>query len=359
MNNQIYEQASEWIVKYRDGGLDAQEKKRFDSWLRESPQHVRAYLEVSAVWEEVPSLDPSWNPDADELIARAHAQENVAPLNVSSPEVPLPHAPRTLPPIAPAWRRAWFAAAASILVAVPGAWFYGQRNTYSTDVGEQRSLVLSDGSTIELNSRSRVRVRFADAERAVDLLDGQALFRVAQDLTRPFVVQSDSARVQAVGTQFDVYRKRAGTVVTVLEGRVAVLAPAEAAERRGGPRAGPREQETEDSAEWEGGGFLLTAGQQITVTPAAATPPKAANVAAATAWTRRSLVFEFSPLTEVAEEFNRYNTRQLVVRDPRLEDFHISGVFSSVDPVILLRFLHDQPELVIEEEDEEIRISKR
>lgn len=424
MNTQIYEEASDWIIKNREGDVDTQEKRRFDAWLRESPQHVRAYLEMSSIWEVVSSLDPSWNPNADELISRAHAGENVVPLGahpsprkrtrgggeVLDPHPPAPRAPTSLL----ARRGVWFALAASTALATFGASFYSQRNTYSTDIGEQRSIVLNDGSTIDLNSRSRVRVRFTDAERNVDLLDGQALFHVAKNLARPFVVHSDSTRVRAVGTQFDVYRKRSGTIVTVVEGKVAVLsdphpqalstlegeshatndnpkvwldfsqtrkvegrAQREGEETRtsgqgegpqtplrvrgeGGPH--PREGEVSRQGETSQGGsaaIYLTAGGQIIVQPGLVPVPKVANIAAVTAWTHRSLVFDSSPLAEVAEEFNRYNTRQLVIENPQLADFHVSGVFSSVDPTLLLRFLRTQPDLVVEETDREIRISRK
>ena len=345
MNTQIYEEASDWIVKNREGDLDAQEKRRFDTWLRESPQHVRAYLEISSIWEDVSSLDPSLNVGAEELIARARAAENV----VQYPHLPAPgNSPSLLRRSGP-----WYALAASVSLLALGAWIYSQRNTYSTDVGEQRSIALNDGSTIELNSRSRIRVRFSAAERDVDLLHGQALFHVAKNPARAFVVHSDSTRVRAVGTQFDVYKKPSGTVVTVVEGRVAVISEPET------PR-GTDLRSTEERQSAQPVPVLLSAGEQLMVTQAAVTSPKRANVAAATAWTRRSLVFESSPLTEVAEEFNRYNTRQLVIENPpQLADFHVSGVFSSVEPVLLLRFLRTQPEIVVDETDKEIRISKK
>jgi len=417
MNTQIYEEATDWIVKNREGCLGAQEKKRFDQWLRQSPEHIRAYLEMSSIWEDVSSLDPSWNAGAEELIARARAQENVIPLEVPrlstserenalisnddakhrlafSKETEQSVLTRTLGEVP---RRAekvrLFALAASVLVALAGTWLYIQRNTYSTDIGEQRSIVLNDGSTIELNSRTRVRVRFSDAERDVDLLDGQALFRVAKNPARPFIVHSGSARVRAVGTQFDVYKRTSGTTVTVVEGRVAVtpdpysaspplrervegpgvrtpLALSGLHERTGsasnspspGDRRGAQGGEVlkgDGSAQSEAPIFL-TANEQITVSgEGSVAHSRHPNVEAATAWTRRSLVFDSSPLTEVAEEFNRYNTRQLIIEDPQLADFHISGVFSSVDPALLLRFLRTQSELVVEETNGEIRISRK
>jgi transmembrane sensor len=377
MNTQIYEEASDWIVKNREGDLDMQGKKRFDAWLRESPQHLRAYLEMSAVWEDVASLDPGLNGSADELIARARAEENIVPLESPPPlrtRGPDETSPRKR--TTPTLRRLGlhYALAASVLVTLAGTWLYGQRNTYSTGVGEQRSIVLNDGSTIELNCRSRVRVRFSDAERDIDLIEGQALFRVAKNPLRPFIVSTDGTYVRAVGTQFDVYRKTSGTVVTVLEGKVAVfgephrraLSPnvqkGGAGAQATGEGRGLRSGMGEAVAPGDGanGAIFLAAGEQLTVTPAAAAASlKRANVAAATAWTQRGLVFDSSSLTEVAEEFNRYNTRQLVIKDPDLADIHISGVFSSVEPALLLVFLRAQPELVVEETDTEIRISKK
>ena len=86
-------------------------------------------------------------------------------------------------------------------------------------------MTLEDGSRIELNARSRLRVTYSKSLRTVELYDGQALFQVAKDASRPFLVKSGEATVRAVGTQFDVYRKDDHTTVTVLEGRVAVYAP--------------------------------------------------------------------------------------------------------------------------------------
>ena len=378
MNTQIYEEASDWIVKNREGDLDAQEKKRFDTWLRESPQNLRAYLEMSAVWENVASIDPSLNASANELIARARAEGNIVPLE--SPPIlrtrrsnETSRRKRTTPAFGKAGL--YYALAASVLVTVAGIWLYVQRNTYSTGVGEQRSIVLNDGSTVELNSRSRVRVRFSDAERDVDLIEGQALFRVAKNPIRPFIVSAERTHVRAVGTQFDVYRKTSSTVITVVEGRVAVFggpyrpsATSDAGKGGANVPAGPGDgrglrggkSEALALGDRANGAIFLAAGEQVTLTPATAAPsPKRANLTAATAWTQRSLVFDSSPLTEVAEEFNRYNSRQLIIEDPDLADFHVSGVFSSVDPELLLRFLRTQPELAVAETGREIHISKK
>lgn len=374
MNTQIYEEATEWLIQHREGDLDPQRKAHFDAWLRESPQHVRAYLEMSAIWEELPALDADCNPTASELIARAGCEDNVHPL-VGAARLPgrAADAHRAAPAADSSQsqrssRARVVAIAASFLIGIWGlaTWYVLNRNTYSTDIGEQRSIVLSDGSTVELNSRSRVRVRYTTAQRDVDLLEGQAIFRVSHNTSRPFVVHSGSTNVLAVGTQFDVYRKPTATIVTVIDGRVQVLAGAATSPAPDAPAATTPGSAALQSAPSHA--VLLSAGEQVTVAAhepvgvADASPdgtPQPANLATATAWTQHTLVFESSSLTEVAEEFNRYNRRPLVITDPGIATMRISGMFSSIDPAVFLKFLRAQPELKVEETDGEIRVSRR
>src|SRR4029077_5426176 len=101
------------------------------------------------------------------------------------------------------------AIAASILLATAALATYilTSGGVYATALGEQRSLALSDGSTVQLDSLSKIRIRYGEHDRPVVLLQGQALFHVAKDTTRPFIVDIGQTRVRAVGTQFDVYRK--------------------------------------------------------------------------------------------------------------------------------------------------------
>jgi transmembrane sensor len=84
-----------------------------------------------------------------------------------------------------------------------------------------------------------------------------------------------------------------------------------------------------------------------------------ANLAAATAWTQHQLVFESATLADVAEEINRYNARQLVIDDAGLNDFHISGVFSSTDPASLVRFLRTRRDIIVNESGDVIHVNRR
>jgi transmembrane sensor len=404
VNRLVLEEASEWFVDFRVGDVDEGARERFDEWLRRSPEHIRAYMEIARTYAELPLVKLAGKIDVDSLIAYAHSGENVVPFDDAG--TAQPNAPRALsaetnhrsdlfkrPKRTLRLRRRFLAAAsgALVLVIAGAVWWQAERfPIYATEIGERRSITLADGSTVDLNSRSRLRIEFAKKERRVELLEGQALFQVAKNKDRPFIVSSGDATVRAVGTQFDVYRRTGGTTVTVLEGRVAVYstahveptapAPASAPSSIAGPphtpghpAASPLASKSSSSgaapqlpssppglADPSGSSAIfLSAGEQVTVTPAQMAPPQRADIAATTAWMERRLIFDGSSLSDVVQEFNRYNRRQLVIEGSLLSDFHVSGVYSSSDPSSLIRFLRDQPGVKITEGDNEIRISPR
>ena len=338
----VIAEASEWFIDFRAGDVDGEARLRFIEWLRRSPEHIQAYLEVSGVWSELPGSDPEGRFDIASLIARARNEPDVIPLSPVNPR--LPPAPPSAEPRAlrKLWRRPVLAAAALALLASITALFLwidsDTARSYSTGIGEQRTIQLLDGSTVELNARSRVKVRLTDHRRDVTLLEGQALFRVAKDKQRPFVVQAGDAQVRAVGTEFDVYKKQAETVVTVVEGRVETYSGTDGA----------------DAA-----AIMLSAGEQLTVLPHTVTKPTRADTVAATAWVQKRLIFEETPLNEVAEEFNRYNRRPLAIDDAELQTLKISGVYSSTDPTSLINFLRSQSSINVIETENQVRIVRR
>jgi transmembrane sensor len=405
-SRQIYEEACEWFIECRAGDLDGAARAELDRWLRKSPEHLSAYLEIAAIWNEGPSLDPAEQFDADRLIVEAGMDcDNIVALpsvpkkdpalQMAAPPAqsdPVAVATAQCDPVAAApdsalnrnglasdlhpgirrWRRARTLAAsfAAIGLVVVGILQVDSLRgaTYATAIGEQRSMELEDGSTVALNSRSKIRVRYSAGQRNVDLVEGQALFHVAKDAARPFIVRSGATSVRAVGTEFDVYQRHDGTVVTVVEGRVAVLidhpvdvpesfSPPESIPAAGGPPVPPN-LPFPDKESASIGNIFVSAGEQLTVTPKQVQRATHPNIAGATAWTERQLVFESASLSEVAEEFNRYNERQLIIQDHALETFHISGVFSSTDPASLIRFLRARPGLRVVETASEFRIEK-
>jgi transmembrane sensor len=359
LSPQILDAASHWFVEFNEGRVEASDSEQFVQWLRVSPEHVRAYLQISSHWEDARALETTRHKASiEELIALGRREVHVLPLerDVHSlfPPGPLAELAVSAKPQNNALRFRFFAMAASVLLAACALWLYSQRNLYTTGIGEQRFVKLTDGSTIDLNSRSRIRVSYGGQHRDIELLEGQALFNVAKDATRPFVVHANQTRVTAIGTQFDVYKKATGTIVTVVEGKVAVSSVNDSAsEATADTRVvvSDTRPETRPPAK-----VLLSAGEQMTVTRAALAPPTRADVEAATAWTEKQLIFRASPLTDVVEEFNRYNDRQMTITDPQLEVLRISGVFSSTDPDSLLRGLEAQGTFTIRETADAIEI---
>jgi ferric-dicitrate binding protein FerR (iron transport regulator) len=361
-NCQIIDEASAWFVDFRVGDIDNKAREEFDVWLRRSPEHIQAYLEIAGTYAELPA-PPVGQFDLETLIAHARSSDNVVDFrsqqsgdrNRGNPSFKLITDHSSL--------ITRLVASVLLMIVAATTWLYMQRGIYSTAIGEQRSIALADGSTIDLNARTKIRVTLDDTQRHIELIEGQALFQVAHDIDRPFTVQSDGTTVRAVGTQFDVYRKRSGTVVTVVEGTVAVTSPSPVVGDGAGD--GPAVPQQKVS------GTVLTAGEQLTVTPTATSKPTHADLQVATAWTQRRLVFDNTSLTDVADEFNRYNTRRLILDDdcqassPSTQHsalttackMHISGTYFSTNPESLLRFLRAQSGLKVTETDHEIRIT--
>lgn len=359
--------AATWFVEFRVGEVDAAAREEFNRWVRRSPENIEAYLQIATTWADLPAAKPDGNVDIAQLVAGARGASNVVSLESAERAAPLQEIREEATPSRS--RRLPLLLAASVVCACIGIAFamFHRSTAYSTGIGEQRYVTLKDGSTVELNARSRLRVRFSDRERTVDLIEGQALFGIAKDPQRPFVVNSGTTRIRAVGTQFDVYRRASGTTVTVLEGRVAVSAPAtpthevrDAASSKSAPHAnGARDGGSRVKEPRNHEPIMLSAGEQLVVKPSAQLAPVPANLDAATAWTQRRLVFESSRLADVVEEFNRYNQRPLLVDDEALHEMRISGVYSSTDPASLLRFLRHQPGVEVIEEQEGIRIAQQ
>jgi transmembrane sensor len=396
VNSLILEEASEWFVDFRVGDVDAHSREHFDEWLRRSPEHIRAYMEIARIYVELPPVKLAGKIDVESLIAYAHSGENIvpftdlggaqlreAPAMAGGSDLGEPRSTRVAR--TPRIRSRFLAAACALVLMTFGVvgWQIERFPSYRTDIGERRSITLADGSTIDLNARSQVRIEFSRDQRRVELVSGQALFQVAKDKIRPFIVSSGEATVRAVGTQFDVNRRLNSTTVTVLEGKVAVYSsiqaqvpPPESARAQLtsnalSPTVAPRALKTPSSgsapqlpsnprglADPSGSAAIfLSAGQQVTVSPAEVAEPRHADVAATTAWMERRLMFDGSRLNDVVQEFNRYNRRQLVIQGGQLSDFHVSGVYSSTDPASLIRFLRDQPGVKITESNDEIRIA--
>ena len=304
----ISQQAAHWWVVLHNVDASAAEKREFVEWVARAPERIEACLRVARVHAAVSRADVRWpETSAEDLVRDALAvpDESVVPLR--------PHVRRKREEERrrPALRWVTGLAASFMVAACLGWWLTLSRpEEFQTKLGEQRSVLLADGSRVTLNTASKIEVRLQANHRAVQLLQGEALFEVAQDAHRPFDVHADSIVVRALGTQFDIDRRATRTAVTVVEGRVAVIA----ADSRTGNLP------------------VLSAGDRVIINSAG---PSAleheVNLAEATAWTQHQLVFHYRPLGEIADEFNRYNLGRIEIRSPSLREQEMTGTFRSND----------------------------
>lgn len=340
LNPQVREAAVDWLIAFCEEEVDEAGRQAFNAWLRTSPEHVRAYLRISALWTDADLIDQGQKKSLDELVEQALAESNI---------VQFAPAERTAEDRRPRRHfRTTGAIAASVTVAILGIVSgvnHLRTTTYSTGIGEQRSLTLADGSQVELNADSSISVKFTDERRLIALEKGQALFRVAKNPARPFIVRTEDTDVKAVGTQFDVYRKAGETVVTVVEGRVAI-------EERKLMRA-------TSTLPADMALVLLAAGEKVVIRPSAITVPQPANIEATLAWTDGLLMFESTPLEEVAREFNRHNLKPLVIEGQTLRRLEITGVFPASGATRVLDFLQERFGVTVRETGAEIRIAQR
>jgi transmembrane sensor len=325
---QVIDRASEWFVLMREPSVSTQEREAFSAWLRESPVHVGAYLEIAKLWGDAAHVSPLF-----EVAGASEQFANVRTLPVGDKlDAIMPLRGDTASNAANQrhFRGLKLVACAVIAGAIGlGVWLSSDRApTYSAGIGEQRMITLDDGSIVRLDSRSKIAVRFSRSERNIDLHEGQALFQVAHDTSRPFIVNGREVAIRAVGTQFNVNNLRADTVVIVVEGRVRV-----------------------------GGLVPVRAGEQATIDRSGhiAVQPDV-DVSAATSWLQHELSFRGSPLSEVVEEFNRYNRTPIIITDAALGETRVNAVFHSTDSASLLRFISRLEGVKVERSRDDVRI---
>jgi transmembrane sensor len=371
MNAQIRDTAAEWLVEFRTGKPGIVARRQFAAWLCASPEHITAYLNALALWEEASCYDRQHRLDIDALIEQARTDPVITDLPTVY-TVPGSLAPQRRGSLATVSQKTLLGrllgprTGIAVLLSLAincGLWWIAidaRNDGFTTQIAEQRSVVLSDGSHVDLDALSNVRVKFTSHERTVELLSGQAIFHVTMDPKRPFVVRADGARFRAVGTKFDVNRTTMGTVLTVLEGRVTVLIASGFSWKRLGfladsDTSSPRSRPAATGAQ-------VDVGQQVTVFRGTVTTPQTIDTAVVTGWTRKLLVFASTPLPLVAEELNRFNFRQLAVASPELIHFEVTGTFRAGDPETLtsfVLFLRRQPQLEVLEHDDQITIQFR
>ena len=295
----LSDEAIDWLVRLGSGRATPKDRLAFVRWRQRSAAHEAAAAEAEALLSAIGETR-----QADRLRRLGE------PL---SPEAA--HRRRI-------GRRVLFAGAAAASVAVaavalpplgPLSALYAD---HATGVGGRKRIALADGSVAILNTATAVSVEYSAKERRVVLHDGEALFEVAKDANRPFIVVAGDVEVRAVGTAFVVRLKDACEHVTVSEGAVEV-------------KIGSRPP------------IRVEAGQRLGVGEGDRLTLRAVDIDAATAWQRGKLIFNRRPLDSVVAELQRYRAGRIVVLGDRLKALEVTGVFDLDDTDRILRTIEE------------------
>lgn len=311
----IQKQASDWVIALH-GNCTREELASFRAWLLRSPVHVDAYLKAETVWLALKEIDADKRIEIDRLFQSSSnivslpvrkitsdAQETAAALKAG-------HAP---------WG---IAAGLMIFMALALTAWLNQSSGVSlrTTLGEQHTSILEDGTAVEINTQSQLRIDYSRTARRVEVIAGEAYFNVRKDPLRPFIVSVGEHEVRAIGTEFNVYKRTSDSVVTVAEGVIELAA-------RGSAGQGP---------------VRLRAGQQAIITGNSIVVDATSHqLDRAVAWRKNQLLSFGEPLRSVLEEINRYNQQKITLNDSRLQDRKVSGVFSVHNPELIVRFLEE------------------
>jgi transmembrane sensor len=295
----LSDEAIDWLVRLGSGRATATDRLAFQRWRQSSTAHEAAAVEAEVLLHAVGETR-----QADEL------RRQGTPLSAGSVRR---H---------PVGRRVLFAGAAAasvatVAVSLPALGpLSGLYADHATAVGGRKRVALADSSVVVLNTATAVSVDYSAQERRLVLHDGEALFEVAKDAARPFIVVAGDVEVRAVGTAFVVRLKRVFENVTVSEGTVEV-------------KMGDRPS------------IRVVAGQQLDVSESDGFKLRVVDVDAATAWQRGKLIFNRRPLENVVAELERYRTGRIVILGDRLKTLEVTGVFDLDDTDRILRTIEE------------------
>lgn len=311
---EVAQQAAHWFARLLDDAATGDDWLDFETWLAAAPSHQAAYARLEGLWVEL-----------DE-VADAVAAALDAPVSLDARRAA--RARPTLSPPAPPRstlsRRGWLAAGAGLAASVAvGAftianWPNSPVETYVTAAGQTRQLTLADGSKVWLNAASRLDVRFQRGARRVQMADGEAVFDVTHDPSRPFLIDTGDREVRVVGTEFNIRQRADAFALSVRRGLVEVRPS-------GAPDATPTR---------------VPAGQGLSHRKGSAQAViAAAEPEAAFAWTRGQLVYSAAPMNQVAADLSRSLGTPVQVADAATGRLRFSGVLALDDKDALLRRL--------------------
>jgi len=314
--SRIDEAAAQWVARLNSDD-SVTTRQAFEAWHEADPRHQGAFLRAEAAWMRL---------DRAQVMAHGRVLDDALLTR------------REKRGRAGVTRRSVMAAgmAASVAGAAVAGYALKNRLSVATRVGELRSVPLKDRSVASVNTDSRIEVDMTPQIRHVALVKGEAWFEVAKNPEAPFVVSAGDIRVRAVGTAFSVRRHDSGADVLVTEGTVEAWNVNDKDKR-----------------------VTLTAGHEafVPVKPeTVAVVYRPEEVERKLAWRDREIVLNSETLAEAVAEFNRYNSRQIVISDPALGAQKLVGGFHVDQPETFARAVHAALDVPVSLNDDRIII---
>lgn len=276
----LSEQAAAWFLRRQEGDCGDTERQEFETWLAASATHRSEYQRYVQLWHNLDHVGSVTTPGRRRKT------------------------------------RAAITLAALVTVLGTMQWFASREEIITTALGQRQHIVLADGTVVDMNTNTVLRVAMSGYTRKVTLEQGEALFNVAHSALRPFEVHAGSGTLRDIGTSFNVVRENGKTTVAVLDGYVQV-----------------RPDNLASAA------VILHGGEQLAYSAHDRSAISAVNTRAATAWREGRMIFHDTPLAEVINQINRYHPRQIMLTDAGLNNLKVSGEFNTADREGLLRAL--------------------
>ncbi|WP_172676710.1 FecR family protein [Marinagarivorans algicola] len=265
-SDRLLEEAAQWVSVLNTGSPKVADNQAFLKWINASTKHQQAYQKMKEAWQLTSQLDqiPEFIHEVDQHCTRHTVSQSYTHL---------------------------LALTACLLLIVGAlslnylpAPYEPQLQSFSTAVGETKRITLEDGSTLSLNTDTQIDIRFTAKQRYLKLVKGEALFNVASNPNRPFIVNTGDGRVHAVGTAFNIKKQAHTTAVTITEGVVLI-------ETNGINHS-----------------MQVTANHHVTLEPYHTPVVNDANITHQLAWQNQQLIYSQAPLKQVIEDLNRYLT---------------------------------------------------
>jgi transmembrane sensor len=325
-SREVDRQAAEWAAKLDSGPLRPDEQAALDAWLGADTRHLGAFAKARAVLaftDRAKAFGPEFDPASFEPVMQADSS-SISWLS----------------------RRRFAlaggiaATAGAMFVVIPPVWRALRARSYETRIGETRIVPLDDGSVVTLNTDSKIEVGYTDERRGITLVKGEALFDVAKNKLRPFIVDAGGATVRAVGTSFSV---------TLLPNR-----PLHVLVREG-------EVELKRPEIGEGAPVRLTANHMAVAhrdEPVETIPMARLEVTRELSWRVGRLTFEGESLEAAAATFARYSSIHIQIDDPALAKESVTGVFVSNDPIGFSKAVALSLGLRAEVKDDAVKLSR-